>query len=262
MAVGGVIASHHYNLTVAAVMGRGLTAEPSVVTLDVDPMWWKLDVDTMSAPSNALSIQGAICTTAYFGPLDVVKPQPGDTVLASEAAGAAVRQIAKIHAFRTVGIAVTPERARQLTEEFGFDAAFDYNGCSLAELTSADKEACPEGVEIPFDNVGGMKLDAALTRMNLRGRIATRGLISQYDGQTRPAMHNLFQVASSALLIEGFLVRVLTDRADEAIAALGGWVREGRLVFREDIVEGLDELGAGFAHLFFGSNEGKLMVNL
>lgn len=171
-----------------------------MVTLDVDPMWWKLDVDTMSAPSNALSIQGAICTTAYFGPLDVVKPQPGDTVLASEAAGAAVRQIAKIHAFRTVGIAVTPERARQLTEEFGFDAAFDYNGCSLAELTSADKEACPEGVEIPFDNVGGMKLDAALTRMNLRGRIATRGLISQYDGQTRPAMHNLFQVASSALL--------------------------------------------------------------
>ncbi|MBC7590173.1 MAG: NADP-dependent oxidoreductase [Salinibacterium sp.] len=266
LAVGEVTESKHAGFEVGDVMaGRGLTAESSVITPDVDPLCWKLDQDTMSAPSNALSIQGASGMTAYFGLLDVAKPQPGETVLVSGAAGAvgsAVGQIAKIHECRTVGIAGGPEKARRLTEEFGFDAAIDYKGRSLAELTSAIKEACPEGVDVFFDNVGGMQLDAALACMNWQGRITTCGMISQYDGQTPPPMHNLFQVVANALRIEGFLVHTYTDRTGEAIAALGGWVREGRLAFREDIVEGLDEFGGGFARLFDGSNDGKMMVQL
>ena len=266
LAVGEVTASRHPGFQVGDVMvGRGLTAESSVLTPDVDPMCWKLHEATMSAPSNALSIQGASGMTAYFGLLDVAKPQPGETVLVSGAAGAvgsAAGQIAKIHECRTVGITGGPDKAQRLTEEFGFDAAIDYRGRSLAELTAAIKEACPEGVDVFFDNVGGMQLDAALACMNWKGRIAMCGMISQYDGQTSPAMHNLFQVVGKALRIEGFLVHTYTDRKDEAIAALGGWVREGRLAFREDMVEGLAELGGGFARLFDGSNQGKMIVRL
>lgn len=266
LAVGKVTASRHPGFQVGDVMvGRGLTAESSVITPDEDPMCWKIDETTIGAPSNALGVQGASGLTAYFGLLDVAKPQPGETVLVSGAAGAvgsAAGQIAKIHGCRTVGIAGGPEKVKRLTEEFGFDAAIDYKGRSLAELTSAIKVACPDGVDVFFDNVGGVQLDAALGCMNWKGRITTCGMISEYDGHTPPAMHNLFQIVGNALRIEGFLVHTYTDRADEAIAALGGWIREGRLVFREDMVDGLAELGGGFARLFDGSNQGKMLVKL
>ena len=266
LAVGEVTESRHPGFQVGdLIVGRGLTAESSLITPDVDPMCWKLDPATMTSPSNALSIQGAAGLTAYFGLLDVARPQPGETVLVSGAAGAvgsAVGQIAKIHGCRAIGIAGGPEKAKRLTEEFGFDAAIDYKGLSLAELTAAVKAECPDGVDVFFDNVGGTQLDSALDCMNWKGRVTTCGMISQYDGQPPPAMHNLFQVVANALRIEGFLVHTYTDRFEEAIAVLGGWVRDGRLVFREDVVEGLDELGGGFARLFDGSNQGKMMVKL
>lgn len=266
LAVGEVTASRHPGFQVGDVMtGRGLTAESSVITPDVDPLCWKLDMATTNSPSNALSIQGASGMTAYFGLLDVARPQPGETVLVSGAAGAvgsAVGQIAKIHGCRAVGIAGGPDKARRLTDEFGFDTAIDYKGRSMVELTSAIKAACPDGVDVFFDNVGGLQLDAALGCMNWKGRITTCGMISQYDGQTPPAMHNLFQVVGNALRVEGFLVHTYADRTQEAIAALGEWVRDGRLVFREDLVEGLAELGGGFARLFDGSNDGKMIVKL
>ena len=266
LVVGEVTESRHPGFQVGDVMvGRGLTAESSVITPDSDPMCGKLDIATMSAPSNALSIQGAAGMTAYFGLLEVAKPMPGETVLVSGAAGAvgsAVGQIAKIHGCRTVGIAGGPDKAQRLIDEFGFDSAINYKDLSLAELTSAIKEACPDGVDVFFDNVGGMQLDAALDCMNWKGRISACGMISQYDGQAPVAMQNLFQVVAKALRIEGFLVHAYADRMKAAIAALGGWVGEGRLVFREDIVEGLDAYGDGFTRLFDGSNEGKMMVKL
>jgi NADPH-dependent curcumin reductase CurA len=266
LVVGEVTVSRHAGFQVGDLLvGSGLTAESSVITPDADPMCRKLDEATLNAPSNALSIQGSAGLTAYFGLLEVAKPQPGETVLVSGAAGAvgsAVGQIAKIHGCRAVGIAGGPTKARRLTEEFGFDAAIDYKGLSLAELTWAFKEACPDGVDVFFDNVGGVQLDAALDCMNWKGRVTACGMISQYDGQSPPVMHNLFQVVANALCVEGFLLHEYTDHMKKAIAALGGWVREGRLAFREDIVDGLDEYGGGFTRLFDGSNEGKMMVKL
>ncbi|MBC7633854.1 NADP-dependent oxidoreductase [Aeromicrobium sp.] len=266
LAMGEVTESRHLGFQVGdLIVGRGLTAESSVITPDVDPMCWKLDQATMTAPSNSLGIQGAAGMTAYFGLLDVAKPQPGETVLVSGAAGAvgsAAGQIAKIHGCRAVGIAGGPVKAKRLTKEFGFDAAIDYQGLSLAELTAAVKAVCPDGVDVFFDNVGGTQLDAALDCMNWKGRVTTCGMISQYNTQVPPAMHNLFQVVANALRIEGFLVHTYADQFDGAIAALGEWVRDGRLVFREDIVEGLDSFGGGFARLFDGSAQGKMLVKL
>lgn len=245
------------------VVGRGTTAEQSAFAPDA--MCWKIDPATMASLSNALSVQGATGLTAYFGLIEIGRPMPGETVLVSGAAGAVgsiAGQIARIKGCRTVGIAGGSFKAQRLIEEFGFDAAIDYKGKSREDLTREIRAACPQGVDVYFDNVGGEQLDAAIDCMNWGGRIAVCGLISQYDGQEPPRMHNLFKIVAKTLRIEGFLMFTFGDRFPQAIADLGGWVADGRIRFREEIAEGLDQIPSTFLRLFEGSNQGKTIIRL
>jgi len=245
------------------VVGRGMVGEYSVVSADT--MCWTIDPALCPTPTAALSVLGMTGLPAYFGLLDIGKPQPGETVLVSAAAGAVgsiVGQIAKIKGCRTVGIAGGPEKCRRLVEEFGFDAAIDYKGKSLSELSAAIAEACPDGVDVYFDNVGGMVLDAALSCMNWQGRIAVCGMISGYDGGEAPQMHNLFSIVAKVLTVQGFLMFTYESRFAEAIAEMSGWIGEGRLTYRDEVFEGLEQAIPTFMRLFDGSNQGKTMVKL
>lgn len=230
------------------------------------PMTRKVDLATTVSPSNHLSVLGMTGLTAYFGMLDIGRPKAGETVLVSTAAGAVgsiTAQIAKIHGCRVIGIAGGAEKCARLVEDFGLDAAIDYRGKDLVALTEAIRGAAPDGVDIYFDNVGGIQLDAALDCLAINGRVAMCGLISQYnaDGPI-PPLTNLFKLIAKSARIEGFAVLRYADRFPEALDALAGWVRDGKLVFREQIEPGIDSAIPAFLKLFDGSNQGKLMLDL
>jgi NADPH-dependent curcumin reductase CurA len=205
-----------------------------------------------------LSSHGA---TAYFGLLDVGKPQPGETVLVSAAAGAVgslVGQIAKIHGCQVVGIAGSAEKCRWITEELGFDAAIDYRHEDVGKALDLH---CPEGIDVYFDNVGGEILDAALARMNLYGRIPTCGLISGYNAtKPVPGPYNYGRLLMRRLRIEGFIILDYIPRFAEAMQALGAWLAEGKLRYRLDVVKGLENAPAALRRMFAGGNVGKEAV--
>jgi NADPH-dependent curcumin reductase CurA len=202
--------------------------------------------------------------TAYFGLLEVGRPKPGETVVVSAASGAVgslVGQIAKIVGCRAVGIAGGPEKCAYVVDELGFDACVDYKGGNLA---SDLKSACPEGIDVYFENVGGEILDTALARMNRFGRIPVCGLISAYNA-TAPVSGptNFRSILVNRLTVRGFIVFDFQDRIDEAIDTLGDWHAEGRLKMREDVREGgLDAFPDVLNLLYTGGNLGKLVLKL
>jgi NADPH-dependent curcumin reductase CurA len=227
---------------------------------------------TPSAPSRvpagvpletALSILGLTGITAYFGLLEVGRPRAGETVVVSGAAGAtgsAVGQIARIQGCRVVGVAGGPEKCRVLTEELGFDAALDYRGGDLAARLGA---LCPGGVDVFFDNVGGPILDAALEHLALRGRVVLCGAISRYnDAGPSPGPGNYLNLLVRRGRMEGFIVLDYLPRAAEAVTALAGWLREGKLKDRVDVQEGFEQAPAALARLFSGENRGKQLVRV
>lgn len=246
------------------VVGFHTVAEYSLASWG--PLTRKVDIEATPQPSNHLSVLGATGLTAYFGLLDIGRPNAGETVLVSAAAGAVgsiAAQIARIKGCRVIGIAGGPEKCARLLTEFGLDAAIDYRGMGLAELTAAIRAAAPDGVDIYFDNVGGIQLDAALDCMNLFGRIAVCGLISQYNLTVPPQpLTNLFKVVAKSLCIQGFVVLSYADRFDAALAELAGWVVDGRLRFREQIEPGIESAIPAFLQLFEGRNQGKLIVRI
>lgn len=263
--VGEVVVSRHAKFHVGdLVVGTAALQKYSAYT--PGPMCWRIDRQSPLPPSTSLGILGAIGVTAYFGLLDVGKPEPGETVLVSAAAGAvgsAVGQIARIKGCRAVGIAGGPVKTRLLLEEFGFDAAIDYRGKSQAALEAAIRETCPAGVDVYFDNVGGALLDSALANMNWRGRVPVCGLISEYDAATPPApMLNLFQIVAKTLRVEGFLSFTYAERFPEAIRDLTGWIQDGRLTYREHIEDGIEAAPSVFVKLFSGENDGKTLVRI
>jgi NADPH-dependent curcumin reductase CurA len=211
----------------------------------------------------ALSILGLTGITAYFGLLEVGRPQPGETVVVSGAAGAtgsAVGQIARIKGCRVIGIAGGPEKCRLLTEELGFDAAIDYRSEDVADRLKA---LCPKGIDVFFDNVGGEILDAALARLAMNGRVVLCGAISRYgDDQPAPGPRNYLNLLMRRGRMEGFIVLDYMKRAAEAVGALAGWLREGRLKDRIDVVEGFEQAPAALARLFTGENRGKQLVRI
>jgi NADPH-dependent curcumin reductase len=215
-------------------------------------------------PMNAyLALFGHIGMTAYFGLLDIGKPKAGETLVVSAAAGAVgslVGQIGKIVGCRVVGIAGSDAKCRWLTEELGFDEAINYKtGPIYPQL----RKACPDGIDIQFENVGGEILEAALSLINLRARIAVCGLIAQYNATERvPGPSNLGMLIVRRARMEGFLVSDYMARAGEAFEALGKWYAEGRLQYRADEVEGLQNAPAALNRLFTGENTGKLMVKV
>ncbi len=214
-------------------------------------------------PEAALSVFGVTGLTAYFGLLDVGAPRSGETVLVSGAAGATgsvAGQIARIKGCRVVGIAGTAEKCTWLTDELGFDAAINYR---TEDVRAAIGDACPHGVDVFFDNVGGDILEAALDHLAIRGRVVLCGAIAQYnDTEPRPGPHNLLNLIVQRGRMEGFIVLDYLDRADEAIGELAGWVLGGELRYAVDVVDGLDQAPAALDRLFTGANTGKVLVRL
>jgi hypothetical protein len=203
-------------------------------------------------------------TTAYFGLLEIGQPKEGETVVVSAASGAVggiVGQIAKIKGCRAVGIAGGPEKCGVVREELGFDACVDYKAGNLSEQL---KEACPDGIDIYYENVGGEIQDAVMPLMNPFGRIPLCGLISMYNATEAPTgPNNLRFVLVKRLRIQGFIVFDFVDRYQEAIDNLGKWESQGKLVMREDVREGgVDAFPDVLNLLYTGGNNGKLVLKV
>jgi NADPH-dependent curcumin reductase CurA len=222
-------------------------------------------IDPANGPiSTALYVMGMPGLTAYFGLLDICRPQPGETVVISGAAGAVgslVGQIAKIKRCRAIGVAGSDEKIRYLTEELGLDGGFNYKETS--DYTAKLKELCPNGIDVYFDNVGGEITDAAIRTINTRARIAVCGQISQYNAE-EPEMGPrwLSQLVAKQAKVEGFLVTQFADRYEEGLKQLATWLRDGRIRYREDVVEGLENAPAAFIGMMQGKNIGKQLVKV
>lgn len=223
-----------------------------------------IDPSLVPEVTNYLSIFGAVGMTAYFGFLEVCEPKEGDTVLVTGAAGAVgslVGQLAKIHGCRVVGIAGGPEKCAKLTDKYGFDAAIDYKGKDEEALTKAIAEAAPDGVDVIFENVGGIILDAGLMNLNLGARVGLCGLISEYNTEPRGA-RNLWQLIVKRASIRGLLVADFVERFGEGAAKMGEWAAAGKLVVEEQVDEGLENAYDSFMRLFAGTNQGKMILKI
>lgn len=220
-------------------------------------------VDPTLAPiSTALGVLGMPGLTAYFGLLDLGEPKQGETVLVSGAAGAVgsiVGQIAKIRGCRVVGVAGSDAKVRHLLDDLGFDGAFNYRStpAPLGRL----RELCPDGIDVYFDNTGGPVTDAALLHINSFARIVLCGQIAQYNELAMPqGPRLLFQLIVKQARMQGFLVFQFKDRYPEGIAQMATWIRDGRLKYREDLLEGIENTPKAFIGLFTGENTGKRLV--
>ena len=217
--------------------------------------------------STALGVMGMPGLTAYVGLLDIGRPQSGETVVVSSAAGAVgsvVGQIAKLHGCNTVGIAGTAEKCRYTVEEFGFQTCLNYND---KDFDSQLKDACPKGVDIYFENVGGKVLDAAYNLMNDGGRIPVCGMISRYNDTSLPdgpdTLPRLMRaVLTRRLLVRGYIVTDHGDRLSSFMSDMSSWLKSGEIRYREDITDGLENSVAAFQGLLSGRNTGKAVVRV
>lgn len=245
------------------VMALAAVEEYSIVR--AGPWTIKIDPDGISL-SEHLSLLGLNAMTAYFGLLEIGRPRPGETVLVSGAAGSVgsmVGQIAKIKGCRTVGVAGGARKCARLIEEFGFDAAVDYRDKDLQQLTQEISMACPGGVDVYFDNVGGVVLDAALAVINTGARLVECGMISQYNASGPVAGPcNLFQIIAKGATMQGFLGRQYLDRHAEAKVQIRKWAAEGKIHAREHIEVGIENFFRAFVRLFEGTNDGTLILQV
>jgi NADPH-dependent curcumin reductase CurA len=223
----------------------------------------------MEPMSHLLSVYGVAGLTAYFGLIECGQPKAGETVAVSAAAGSVgslVGQIAKLMGCRVVGIAGGADKCAYLTRELGFDEAVDYKAADAqgGGLRRALRAACPDGIDVYFDNVGGDILEACLFNMSLHGRIACCGAVSQYDGAAPPhgprGVPGL--IVTKRLTLRGFVVMDFAAENEKALANLKAWVEEGRLKAPEDIIDGLENLPAALIGLLAGENIGKRMVRV
>jgi NADPH-dependent curcumin reductase CurA len=220
-------------------------------------------LDPASAPiSTALGVLGMPGMTAYVGLLDIGRPKAGETVAVSAAAGAVgsiVGQIARIKGCRAVGVAGGAEKCDYVVGELGFDACVDRK---RGDLGAALESACPEGIDVYFDNVGGDVLKAVFGLMNQNARIPLCGTIADYNAVELPPGPNLRPLLVKRALIQGFIVFDHNDRFPAFIEDCTRWLREGTLKYREDIVEGIEQAPRALLKLFDGSNFGKLLVRV
>ncbi|MGV1087154.1 MAG: NADP-dependent oxidoreductase [Mycobacterium sp.] len=209
-----------------------------------------------------MSVYGSGGATAYFGMKEVGRPQPGDTVVVSAAAGATgsiAGQIARIAGARVIGIAGGPEKCRAVVEDFGFDACIDYKN---DDLRAALKQHCPKGVNVYYDNVGGEILDAVLGRLAPKARVVLCGVISSYLTGEHPGPANYVNLLAKSASMQGFNALEMWDRFDEAFADLRRWGAEGLLVHRETVFDGLESCVDALNGLFTGANIGKMLVKV
>ena len=223
----------------------------------------KIDPDLAPLPA-FLYVLGMPGLTAYFGLLELADPQPGETVLVSGGAGAVgsiVGQIARTRGCRVVGITGTDEKVAYLRDELRFDAAFNYK--TSGRYGAQIRQLCPDGVDVYFDNVGGAITDAAMLRMNERGRITVCGQISQYNlEKPEQGPRLLWQTIVKRLKIQGFLVFDFQARFPVALARLAGWLEAGDVTYREDIVDGIRNAPTAFIGMLKGDNIGKRLVRI
>ncbi len=222
-------------------------------------------LDPSIAPvSTALGVLGMTGMTAYFGLLDVCDPKPGETVVVSGAAGAVgsiVGQIAKIKGCKTVGIAGGDDKIEWILKDCGYDAAFNYK--TTDNYGAKLKELCPHGIDVYFDNVGGTITDAVFMQINTFARLSICGQISQYNNakpEMGPRLLGMLIVARAKA--QGFLVTDYMQRFPQAMAEMSGWVKEGKIKYREDIIDGFENLPKAFIGLFHGENIGKRIVKV
>jgi NADPH-dependent curcumin reductase CurA len=259
-AIGEVVASNADGVAVGTTVMHSLGwREYAVVGADhVAP------VETDGIPPQAhLGVLGMPGLTAYVGLLDVAALRDGDVVFVSGAAGAVgslAGQIAKVRGHTVVGSAGSPEKVAYLRDELGFDAAFDYHDGPVAQLL---KGAAPDGVDVYFDNVGGEHLEAAIGALRPFGRIALCGAISQYNAtEPPPGPRNLTLAIGKRLNLRGFIVSDHMERRDEFVRDVGGWLRDGKIRYRETVVEGIEHAPDAFIGLLRGENTGKMLVKL
>jgi hypothetical protein len=241
------------------VISLGNWQEYAVVRDDLYTTLLERDTDMLPM----LSVFGSTGAAAYFGLLDVGQPTEGETVVVSAAAGATgslVGQIAKIMGCRVVGIAGTDEKCTWVTDHLGFDGCINHR---TDDLASRLRELCPDRVDVYFDNVGGPILDAVLGRLNMHGRVVLCGAISVYNDQGRPpGPSNYLNLISRRGRMEGFITLDHWDRFPECMAQLHEWAQTGRLKWREEVVQGLDQCARALNMLFTGENTGKVVVQV
>ncbi len=262
---GEVVASKHHDFAVGdQVVGMGGWQEYSIVEGNARGMLRK--VDTAHIPLSAyLGTVGMPGVTAWYGLTKIIAPKPGETVVVSAASGAVgtvVGQLAKVRGCRAVGLAGGPEKTRYVVDELGFDACIDYRlHPDLKSLSAALNEACPNGIDGHFENVGGITLDAVLQRINAFGRIAICGMIAGYNGAPIPITQPQL-ILQSRLKVEGFIVSEHMEFWPEALAEIGGLVATGRIKYRETIAQGIASAPEAFIGLLKGRNFGKQLVKL
>jgi NADPH-dependent curcumin reductase CurA len=258
--VGRVAASRHPGLREGDwVFAMGRWEQVSLVDGDA-----ARPIDVTVAPAAAyLGVLGFTGLTAWSGLRHYGRPQAGETLFVSAASGAVgsvAGQIGKILGLRVAGCAGSDDKVAWLLDELRFDAAFNHR--TAPDLPAAVAAACPGGLDVDFENVGGDVFDAVFRNLRQGARIVVCGAISQYQRDPRPCVPNIADFIGKRLTMRGFSVRDHAAEIDEYIAEAAGWLREGRLKYRETVVEGLENAPAAFGRLFSGENFGKLLVDV
>ncbi len=214
--------------------------------------------------STALGILGMPGLTAFFGLLEIGKPMAGDTIVisaASGAVGAVVGQIAKLNGCRVIGIVGSDEKQAYITNELGFDMGLNHR--SVADMATTLKEACPEGIDVYFDNVGGPITDAVLKNIGFRARIVICGQISQYNAENQPIAPSVLRpILINQARMEGFIVTSFQAKYEEGRARMARWIREGALKYLEDVTDGIEAAPEQFIELMRGHNFGKKLIRI
>ena len=259
--LGRVVESRHSDFTPGQHLRARLAWEEFSIT-DATDFLVVIPPDYDCPPNWHLGILGDTGMSAYFGITDIGRPMTGETVVVSAAGGAVgsvAGQIARIRGARAVGIAAGADKCRRLIDELGYDDAIDRTTNIDAELT----RACPDGIDVYFDSVGGPMLQAVLDHINARARIALCGAIAAYNATTPlPGPTNLFQLVTNQAHMEGFMTHLLHNRYPEARRQLLAWVDAGSLINVEYMLDGIDNVARAFCDLFAGRNFGKTIVRL
>jgi NADPH-dependent curcumin reductase CurA len=261
LTLGRVVASEHPGFAPGDLLMARLAWEEYSLT-DATDFFVKVP-DQYDCPlSYHLGILGDTGMSAYFGMTDIAKPKAGETVLVSAAGGAVgsiAGQVAKIYGARTVGIVSGAAKCREITEKFGYDAAIDRTGDVAQQLAAT----CPNGVDVYFDNVSGPLLEQVLNVITVGARIVLCGAVATYSAtEPLPGPSNLFNLVTNQARMEGFMTHLQHDRYPEARSQLLSWVDAKRLRNVEYMLEGIDNVGLAFCHLFEGRNLGKTVVRL
>ena len=263
--VGEVVASNTGKYKVGQVVGGMLNWQDYCLIGENDPVQAQVIPGWLPAPLTAtLGVLGVTGMTAYFGLLDIGKPKAGETVFVSAAAGAVgsiVGQIAKIQGCRVVGIAGSREKCDWLVKELGFDAAINRRD---ADWKAQLKAACPDGIDVNFENVGGEIMEAVIELMNLHGRIVLCGMISRYGQDDRKNLGpaNFADLLFKRITLQGFIILDYLPRFPLAQLKMLWWIKTGRIQDRSTIVKGLENAPQALTQLFSGANIGKLLVEI